>query len=115
MLYPLKRHFGCAQAQHFPVCRWLLMALIRDPGKGTRKGLKPSLPSTLQYWTTMRGLRPGQWEADAVGYDLATATLRALPLPADGVLYRLGDSTGQAKRGRKHPWGRMTPYSEHEP
>src|SRR4029453_15311751 len=46
-LYPLTRHFGCAQAQHFLVFCWLLMALIRDPGKGTLKGLKPYLPTTL--------------------------------------------------------------------
>ena len=41
VLYPLKRHFRCAQAQHFLVFCWLLIALIRDPGKGTLKGLKP--------------------------------------------------------------------------
>ncbi len=46
VLYPLKKHFHCAQAHHFLVCCWLVMALIRDPGTGTRKGLQASLPST---------------------------------------------------------------------
>ena len=114
-LYPLKRHFHCAQAQHFLVFCWLLIALIRDPAKGTLKGLKPYLPPTLKYWTTMRMLRSGQWEAEAVVCALATATLRALPPPADGVLYLIGDSTVKEKRGRKHPLGRTTRHSEHDP
>lgn len=114
-LYPLKRHFGCAQAQHFLVFCWLLMALIRDPGKGTLKGLKPYLPPTLKYWTTVRMIRSGQWDVEAVVCDLATATLRALPPPADGVLYLIGDSTVKEKRGRKHPLGRMTRHREHDP
>jgi hypothetical protein len=93
----------------------LVIAIIRDPGKGTLKGLKPYLPPTLKYWTTMRMIRSSQWDAEAVVCDLATATLRALPPPADGVLYLIGDSTLKAKRGRKHPLGRTTRHSEHEP
>jgi hypothetical protein len=115
VLYPLKGHFGCAQAQHFLVCCWLLMALIRDPGKGTLKGLKPYLPPTLHYWTTVRMIRSGQWDVEAVVCDLATATLRTLPPPADGVLYLIGDSTVKEKRGRKHPLGRTTRHSDHAP
>jgi Transposase DDE domain len=115
VLYPLKRHFGCAQAQHFLVFCWLLMALTRDPGKGTLKGLKPYLPPTLKYWTTMRMIRSGQWDVEAVVCDLATATLRALPPPADGGLYLIGDSTLKEKRGRKHPLGHTTRHSEHAP
>jgi hypothetical protein len=115
VLYPLKRHFGCAQAQHFLICCWLLLALIRDPGKGTLKGLAPYLPATLTYWTTMRMVRSGQWDAAAGVCDLATATLRTLPAPGDGVLYLIGDSTVKEKRGRKHPVGRTTRHSDHAP
>ena len=115
VLYPLKRHFRCAQAQHFLVFCWLLMALIRDPGKGTLKGLTSYLPPTLKYWTTVRMVRSGQWDAQAVLTDMATATLRSLPPPADGVLYLIGDSTLKAKRGRKHPLGHTTRHSEHAP
>ena len=85
MLSPLKGHFGCAQAQHFLVFCWLVMAVMRDPGTGTLKGLKPYLPPTLQYGTPMRLIRSGQWEVAAVVCDLAPATLRALPPPTDGV------------------------------
>jgi hypothetical protein len=115
VLSPLKSHCGCVQAPHFLVCCWLVMAWIRDPGKGPRKGRKLSLPPTLQYWTTVRRIRAGQWEAQAVGCALATATLRALPPPADGVLDLIGDSTLQAKRGRQHPLGHTTRHSEPAP
>jgi Transposase DDE domain len=63
----------------------------------------------------MRMIRSGQWDVEAVVCDLATATLRALPPPADGVLYLIGDSTVKEKRGRKHPLGRTTRHSEHAP
>jgi Transposase DDE domain group 1 len=115
VLYPLKRHFRCAQGQHFLVFCWLLIALIRDPGKGTLKGLMSYLPPTLQYWTTMRMIRSGQWDAAAVIKGMATTTLQTLPPPADGVLYLIGDSTLKAKRGRKHPLGHTTRHSEHDP
>ena len=115
VLYPLKRHFRCAQAQHFLIFCWLRIALIRDPGKGTLKGLTPYLPPTLKYWTTMRMIRSGQWEAEAVVCAMATTTLRTLPPPADGVLYLLGDSTLKDKRGRQHPLGHTTRHSEHDP
>jgi hypothetical protein len=115
VLYPLKRHFRCAQARHFLVFCWLLIALIRDPGKGTLKGLQAYLPPTLKYWTTLRMIRSSQWDAEAVVDDMATATLRALPPPTDGVLYLIGDSTLKDKRGRKHPLGHTTRHSEHDP
>jgi hypothetical protein len=103
------------QAQHFLVFCWLLMALIRAPGKGTLKGLKPYLPPTLPYWTTLRMIRSGQWDAQTVLTDMAPITLRSLPPPADGVLYLIGDSTLKPKRGRKHPVGHVTRHSEHDP
>ena len=115
VLYPCKKHFRCAQAQHFLVFCWLLVALIRTPGKGTLKGLRPYLPSKLPYWTTVRMVRSGQWDAQAVITDLAATTLRSLPPPSDGVLYLIGDSTLKSKRGRKHPLGHFTRHGEHEP
>ena len=88
---------------------------MREPGKGTLKGLQSYLPSTLKYWTTLRMIRSGQWDATAVVCDLATATLRTLPPPSEGVLYRIGESTLQDKRGRNHPLGHTTRHSEHDP
>src|SRR5512132_1736448 len=76
VLYPCKRHFRCAQAHHFLVFCWLVVALIRASGKGTLKGLKPYLPATLPYWTTLRMVRSAQWDAQAVLTQMAMATLR---------------------------------------
>jgi hypothetical protein len=115
VLYPCKRHFRCAQAQHFLVFCWLLIAVIRDPGKGTLKGLGAYLPLKLPYWTTLRMVRSSQWDAIAVMTQMAAATLRTLPPPADGVLYVIGDSTVKEKCGRKHPLGHTTRHGEHEP
>jgi hypothetical protein len=115
VLYPFKKHFRCAQAQHFLVFCWLLVALIRAPGKGTLKGLRLYLPSTLPYWTIVRMVRSGPWDAHAVITDLAAATRRSLPPPPDGVLYLMGDSTLKPKRGRKHPVGHFTRHGAHDP
>jgi hypothetical protein len=101
VLYPFKRHFHCAQAQHFLVCCWMVIALMRAPGKGTLKGLRPYLPAKLPYWTIVRMVRSGQWDAQAVITDLAAATLRSLPPPTDGVLYLIGDSTLKRKTSKK--------------
>jgi hypothetical protein len=46
---------------------------------------------------------------------IATATLQVLPPPVDRVLYLSGDNMLQEKRGRKHPSGRTTRHSEHDP
>src|SRR5438552_16529447 len=46
---------------------------------------------------------------------MATAMLRSLPPPANGVLYLIGDSTVKPKRDRQHPVGHVTRHSEHDP
>ena len=113
--YPFKRHFRCAQAQHCLVFCWLVVALLRAPGKGTLQGLRPSLPSKLHYWPTVRMVRSEQWEAQAVITDWAAAPRRSLPPPTNGGLYLIGDSTLKAKRGRKPPLGHFTRHGEHDP
>jgi Transposase DDE domain len=115
VLFPVKRDFRCAQAQHFLVFCWLVVALIRDPGKGTLKGLGTYLPSKLKYWTTLRMVRSGQWDAQALMTAMAATTLRTLPPPLDGVLYLIGDSTLKEKRGQQPPLGHTTRHSEHAP
>jgi hypothetical protein len=114
VLSPLKRHLRCAQGQHVLVCCWVLLALIRDPGQGPRKGLRPSRSSTLKYWTTLRMVRSGPREAPVVLTHIATATLRALPPPPEGVLSLMGDSTLKPTRGRQPPVGHGTRPSEQD-
>ena len=64
---------------------WLLVAIIRDPGAGTLKGLCPYLPPHLSYWALIRMLRSGKWDAQAVMNGMADKVLRALPPAADGT------------------------------
>ena len=42
------------------------MALILDNGKGTLKELCGYLPPKLRYWTLMRMVRSGQWDAEVL-------------------------------------------------
>jgi hypothetical protein len=60
-------------------------------------------------------VRSGPWDAHTVLEPMATAPLRTLPPPTDGILALIGESTLQAKRGRKHPLGHITRPSEHDP
>jgi hypothetical protein len=111
-LYPFKPLFRCTQARHFLIFCWLLVALIRDPGAGTLKGLCPYLPPHLSYWALIRMLRSGKWDAQVVLTGIADKVLRSLPPAADGKLYLIGDTTHKPKRGRKHPLGHVTRQSE---
>jgi hypothetical protein len=60
----------------------VILALIRDPGKGTLKGLTPYLPMQLPYWTPIQLVPEGLWDAQVVLTDMAAAMLRSLPPPA---------------------------------
>jgi Transposase DDE domain len=114
-LYPFKPLFHCSQARHFMIFGWLLVAIIRDPGAGTLKGLCPYLPPHLSYWALIRMLRSGKWDAQAVLDGMAKKVMRALPPPADGKLYLIVDTTHKPKRGKKHPLGHVTRQSQSSP
>lgn len=94
---------------------WLLVAIIRDPGTGTLKGLCPYLPPPLSYWAVIRMLRSGKWDAQAVMSGMGKKVLRSLPPSNDGKLYLIGDTTHKPKRGRQHPLGLVTRHSESSP
>jgi hypothetical protein len=114
-LYPFKPLFRCSQARHFVIFCWLFVAMIRDPGAGTLKGLCPYLPPHLSYWTLIRMLRSGKWDAQAVMNGMAKKVMRSLPPPADGKLYLIGDTTHTPKCGKKHPLGHVTRQSTSSP
>jgi len=94
---------------------WLLVAIIRDPGAGTLKGLCPYLPPHLSYWVLIRMLRSGKLDAQAVMNGMADKVLRSLPPAADGKLYLIGDTTHKPKRGQQHPLGHVTRQSKSSP
>jgi hypothetical protein len=113
-LYPFKPLLRCTQARHFVIFCWLLVAIIRDPGAGTLKGLCPSLPPHLSDGALISRLCSGQWDAQTVMTGIADKVLRSLPPAADGKLYLIGDTTHKPKRGRTHPLGHVTRQSESE-
>jgi hypothetical protein len=113
-LYPLQKHCRCVQARHFwSAVGWY--SVEARSGQRDAQGLQAYLPSTLQYRTTLRMMRSGQWDAQAVVGTIATATLRTLPPPTDSVLSLIGESTLRDKRGRTHPLGHTTRHSAHDP
>lgn len=115
VLYKFKPVFRCVQARHFWVFCWVLIALILDNGKGTLKELCGYLPPKLRYWTLMRMVRSGQWDADVLVDQMSRDVLNWLPAPADGVIHLSADKTRKDKRGRKHPLGLVTRESSHSP
>jgi hypothetical protein len=91
------------------------VGIIRDPGAGTLKGLCPYLPPHLSYWSLIRMLRSGKWDAQAVMSGMADKVLRSLPPAADGKLFLIGDTTHKPKRGQKHPLGHVTRQNASSP
>jgi hypothetical protein len=114
-LYKFKPLFRCVQARHFCVFCWLLIALLLDNGKGTLKELCHYLPPKLRYWTLMRMVRSGQWDASVLVDEMSCDVLGWLPAAADGVMHLSADKTRKDKRGRKHPLGLVTRESKHSP
>ena len=114
-LYKFKPVFRCVQARHFSVFCWLLMALILDNGKGKLKDLCGYLPPKLKYWTLMRMVRSGQWDANVLVEEMGRDVLNWLPAPPDGVIHLSADKTRKDKRARQHPWGLVTRDSKHSP
>jgi hypothetical protein len=94
---------------------WLLIALLLDNGKGTLKELCHYLPPKLRYWTLMRMVRSGQWDASVLVDEMSCDVLGWLPAAADGVIHLSADKTRKDKRGRKHPLGLVTRESKHSP
>jgi Transposase DDE domain len=114
-LYKFKPVFRCVQARHFSVFCWLLLALILDHGKGRLKDLCGYLPPKLRYWTLMRMVRSGPWDAKVLLSEMSRDVLNWLPAPADGVIHLSADKTRKDKRGRQHPLGLVTRESKHSP
>jgi hypothetical protein len=114
-LSPCKPLCRCAQARHFVIGCWLVVAIMRDPGVGTLQGALPSMPAGLSSWALRRMVRSGQWDAQAVLSGMSQKVLRTLPPPADGRLDLSGDTTHKTKRGRQPPLGHVPRQRESSP
>jgi hypothetical protein len=107
--------FSCPQGQHFRVFCWLLVTLIVSEGGARLKALTRLMPRSLAYWTVLRMLRSGYWDAAFLVEELSVAVLATLPPPADGVLHLTGDSTLTARTGEQQPLARKTRTNEFAP
>lgn len=113
-LYPFKPHFRCAQAEHFNLFCWLLVALlIESGGRGTLKQLSRIVPERIRYWALMRMVRSGYWDERVLIREISSDVLGHLPPPKDGVIHLIEDSTLKGKRGSKHPFGHKTRLNEY--
>ena len=112
-LYQFKGCFRCKQSRHFVLFSWLVIMLIIDQGKGKIKGLSRMMPGRIKYWSLMRMIRSGQWEAQEVLGDMTRGVLQWLPGACDGVMYLIVDATAKGKRGKKHPLGRKLRINDH--
>jgi hypothetical protein len=115
LLAPLASSFLCPQGQHFRVFCWVLVTLIVIEGGATLKALTRLMPRRLAYWTVLRLLRCGYWDATLLVTQLGTTVLRSLPPPADGVLHLTGDLTVVTKTGEQQPLARKTRLNEYGP
>jgi hypothetical protein len=102
-LSPLSASLRCPQGQHFRVFCWVLIILIVIQGSATLKALTRLMPSSLRYWTVLRMVRAGYWDAAALIEQLADTVLYCLPPPADGVLHLTADTTLKEKTGEQQP------------
>ena len=115
LLAPLASSFPCPQGQHFRIFCWLLVTLIVIEGGATLKALTRLMPRSLAYWTVLRMLRSGYWDATSLVTQLGTSVLWNLPPPADGVLHVTGDLTVVTKTGEQQPLARKTRLNEYAP
>jgi hypothetical protein len=71
---------------------WLLVTLLVSEGGAKLEALTRLMPRTLAYWTVLRMMRSGYWDAAVLVEELRVAPLTTLPPPADGVVHLTGDS-----------------------
>jgi hypothetical protein len=116
VLAPLSSSFrSCPPGQHFRLLCWLLLSLLLCQGSATWKQLVRFMPPRLQYWSVLRLLRAGYWDAADLLAEMAHAVLATLPPPADGTLYLIADTTIRGKTGKKQPLAHHTRLNQHEP
>ena len=114
-LSPFSSHFTCPQGQHYRVWCWLLVTLLITQGAARLKNLTRLMPRRLYYWTVLRMVKAGYWDASALFDQMAMAALLTLPPPACPTLYLIADKTTQQKSGKKMPLAHKTRMNEFAP
>jgi hypothetical protein len=91
-----------------------LVTLLLVDGSARLKHLTRRMPASLRYWTVRRMVNAGYWDASAAFDELVVATFFALPPPADGTIYLIGDKTIKQKSGKKQPLAHKTRMNKFE-
>ena len=105
----------CFRHRHYLVFCWLLVLHMIYGERANLKALGRHGPRHLAYQHYRRLLCAAYWCTKTLLWWFAEQAMRALPPPADGLLYLVGDSTCKGKRGRKHPVAATTRLSRHHP
>jgi Transposase DDE domain len=114
-LSPLSSSFTCPQGQHYWIFCWVLVTLIVCQGPATLRALNRLMPRRLYYWTLLRMLRSGYWQATSLLQEFSTTVLYTLPPPATGLLHLTGDTTINEKTGEQQPLARQTRTNQFAP
>jgi len=114
-LYPLSSYLNSPQGEHFRVCCWVLVTLIMCQGSATLKALTQLMPRSLRYWTVLRLVRAGYWDAAVLIEEFSITVLYTLPPPPDGLLHLTGDATVIEKTGEQQPLARKTRTNQFSP
>jgi len=114
-LSPFSSHFTCPQGQHYRVWCWLLVTLLLTQGAARLKNLTRLMPRRLCYWTVLRMVKAGYWDASVLLDQMAVTALLTLPPPACPTLYLIADKTTQQKSGKKMPLAHKTRMNEFAP
>jgi hypothetical protein len=104
----------CPPGHQFRIFCRVVVTLIVIEGGAPLKGLARLMPRRVAYWSVLRLLRSGSWDATWLVTELGTLALRSLP-PAGGVLHLRGDLTVVTKTGRQQPLARQTRLNQYAP
>jgi hypothetical protein len=86
----------------------LLVTLAISQRQAKLKDLTRMMPRSVRYWTILRLVQAGYWDASALIDDLAQAALLTFPPPSDGTIYLIGDLTIKQKSWRRTPLAHKT-------
>ncbi len=73
------------------------------PGKKTIKEISRYTPLHIPEWRLRRLLKAGYWTSEIIITWFAMETMKCFPLPKDGIIYLVGDSSHKDKRSKNNP------------
>jgi hypothetical protein len=106
---------GVWKHQHRLLLCWLIVLQAVYPGRKTLEELHRWSPAAITAWRFRRLLKAAYWNVHLLIAWLADDVINALPAPADGILYVIGDGSHKDKRASKNPLAQKGRKSQHHP